>query len=379
MKIIVRTLHGLEPVLAKELEDLGCKDIEPLTRAVLCDASEKQIYQCNLHLRSAIKIMYPILETQIEDEYDLYDAVKSIEWENYFKINQTFSIESVTNSEIFRHSQYAGLKSKDAIADRFREKYDKRPFVNPITADFPIIIHIRHDILTILLDTTGASLHQRGYRIYPVEAPLNEVLAAGMILHSGWDKISEFSDPMCGSGTLLIEAASIAAKIPAQSFDRKYAFMNWQTFDQKLWKEVVEEAKANTDLNLIPPIFGGDKTMQAVKAAETNIHEAGLSAFIKVNRQDFFNVRGQSNKFMIMNPPYDERLKEDDIVKFYQNIGTKLKHEYIDTTAWIIGGNIEALKMIGLKPSKKISLLNGDIEAGYYKFEIYEGSKKNKD
>jgi putative N6-adenine-specific DNA methylase len=379
MKIIVRTLHGLEPVLAKELEELGCTDIELLTRAVLCEATEKQIYQGNLLLRSAIKIMYPILETQVNDEYDLYDAVKSIEWESYFKLNQTFSIESVTNSDIFRHSQYAGLKSKDAIADRFREKYDKRPFVNPITADFPIIIHIRQDILTILLDTTGASLHQRGYRIYPVEAPLNEVLAAGMILHSGWDKISEFSDPMCGSGTLLIEAASIAAYLPAQTFDRKYAFMNWQTFNAALWKEVVEEAKAKINLELIPPIIGADKSMQAVKAAETNIQEAGLSKHIKVNRLDFFNTKGQSNKFIIMNPPYDERLKEDDIIKFYQNIGTKLKHEYVDTTAWIIGGNIEALKMIGLKPSKKISLLNGDIDAGFHKFEIYEGSKKIKE
>ena len=377
MKLIVRTLQGLEKVLAQELSDLGCTEITPLTRAVMCEASEKQMYQCNYLLRTAIKVMKPIKEVVVNNEVQLYNAVKNIKWEDYFSVNQTFAVEGVSHSEIFRHSQYAALKSKDAIADRFRDDTGKRPFVNPVSPEIGIIIHIRKNILTVLLDCTGSSLHQRGYRVYPVEAPLNEVLAAGMVLLSDWDRTTRFYDPMCGSGTLLIEAAYVAANIPPQREDRKYSFMNWREFNKDLWKEVLLEANAAIDTAKIPEIKGSDKSIKCVSASRTNISEAGLEQFIQIDRKDFFSVEGGQKVFLMTNPPYDERLKEDDIVKFYQQIGDKLKKDFTDTQAWIIGGNMEALKMLGLKPSKKYPLLNGDIEAGFYKYEIYEGSKKN--
>lgn len=379
MKIIVRTLQGLEPALAEELVELGCTDVTLLKRAVACEATQKQMYAANCLLRTAIKVMVPLLEVVVNNENQLYAAVKDIAWENIFHLNQSFAVDGVVHSDIFRHSQYAGLKSKDAIADRFRELTGKRPFVNPVTPDISIVIHIRQNILTVLLDASGSSLHQRGYRVYPVEAPLNEVLAAGMILLSGWDKKTPLYDPMCGSGTLLIEAAHIAGNIPPQSPDRKYCFQNWQSYDKALWAEVQEEAKSAIHLDSIPAITGSDKSLRCVNATQTNVAEATLDKYIQVQRSDFFQTPGQSGIFIITNPPYDTRLKEDDILQFYSLIGDTLKKSYPDTTAWIIGGNIDALKRVGLKPSKKISLLNGDIESGFYKFELYEGSRKNSD
>ncbi len=377
MKIIVRTLKGLEPVLAQELEALGCTEIEVLTRAVMCESTEKQLYEANLHLRTALKIMVPIQEFVVRNELQLYDAVKSIAWENIFKVSQTFAIEGVVNSDFFNHSLFVALKSKDAIADRFRDIHGKRPFVNPNNPDVGIVVHVRQNILTVLLDTTGNSLHMRGYRMYPVEAPINEVLAAGMLMLAGWDKKTTLLDPMCGSGTFLIEAAMMAANIPAQSFTRKYCFMNWGDFDNTLWNEVVAEAKAGVNLDAIPKLIGYDKSLKCVSATRTNAEEIGVNHKMEIDRKDFFTSPGMSGIFIITNPPYDQRLKEDDIITFYKNIGDKLKKDYMDTTAWIIGGNIEALKNVGLKASKKISLLNGDLDSGFYKFEIYEGSKKN--
>ncbi len=377
MKIIVRTLHGLESVLAEELTQLGCTDTQLLTRAVACEATEKQIMQCNYLLRTAIKVMVPILEVSIHDEEELYEAVKSIDWENIFKVTQTFATDAVTHSDTFRHSQYASLKAKDAIADRFRDKFGKRPFVNPVNPDVSIIIHIRQNILTILLDSTGSSLHMRGYRQYPVDAPLNEVLAAGMILLSGWDKKTHFVDPMCGSGTLLIEAGLLAYNMPPQDKVRKYCFMNWDGYDKAIWQEVVQEASDNVLKSASTLITGYDKSMQCMSASNTNIQEAGLTNFITLERKDFFTSPGKKNALIITNPPYDERLKEDDIMAFYKNIGDKLKKDYTDCNAWIIGGNMEALKNVGLKPSKKFSLMNGDLESGFYKYELYEGTKEN--
>ncbi len=367
---------GLESVLAKELHDLGCTEIEQLTRAVMCECTKTQLYEANLLLRTAIKVMVPIGEYTVRNEFQLYDAVRSIKWEEIFKVNQTFAIEGVVHSDTFRHSLYAALKSKDAIADRFRDLTDKRPFVNPGNPDVGIVIHIRQNTLTVLLDSTGSSLHMRGYRMYPVEAPINEVLAAGMLMLADWDKKTTLLDPMCGSGTFLIEAAMMAANIPAQSFDRKYCFMNWGDYDAKLWKEVVESARSKVNLDAIPKLIGYDKSLKCVSATRTNAEEIGVSNKIAVDRKDFFSTPGMDNIFLITNPPYDQRLKEGDIIQFYKNIGDKLKKDYLNTQAWIIGGNIEALKNVGLKASKKIALLNGDLESGFHKFEIYEGSKK---
>ena len=375
MNVIVRTLQGLEEVLADELTLLGAKDIEILTRAVICDLTQEQLYKANHLLRTAIKVMVPIKEVTIYNEYHLYNQVKDIEWEKYFSLNQTFAIDAVTHSETFRHSHYVALKSKDAIADRFRDIYDKRPFVNPVSPDMNIVIHIRQNILTVLLDSTGDSLHMRGYRMYPVEAPLNEVLAAGLVGLSGWDKKSTLIDPMCGSGTILIEAAMWAGNIPPQNDTRKYCFMNWKDYDKSLWQKVLSEAKENINLTAIPQLIAKDKQLKAVSATKTNAIEKGIEEKIHVSRADFFTSEGMENVTLMMNPPYDQRLKVDDVVEFYKLIGDKFKKDYKDCNAWVLSGNIDALKHLGLKASKRIKLVNGDIESSFNKYEIYEGSK----
>lgn len=375
MKVIIRTLQGLENILAEELILIGAQDIEVLTRAVACELTQEQLYMANHLLRTAIKVMVPIKEVTIFNEYHLYNQVKDIEWENYFGLNQTFAIDAVTNSEFFRHSHYVALKSKDAIADRFRDIFDKRPFVNPVSPDLNIVIHIRQNILTVLLDASGESLHMRGYRMYPVEAPLNEVLAAGLIGLSGWDKKSTLVDPMCGSGTILIEAAMWAGNIPPQLDSRKYCFMNWKDFDNDLWKKVKTDARAKINMSAIPEMIGRDKQLKAVSATKTNAVEKGIDDKIKVARADFFTSEGMENVTLIMNPPYDERLKVEDVTGFYKNIGDKFKKDYNGCNAWVFSGNMEALKHLGLKASKRIKLLNGDIESSFNKFEIYEGTK----
>jgi putative N6-adenine-specific DNA methylase len=377
MKLVIRTLKGLEQVLAAELLAIGCTEIEILTRAVACEATQKQMYACNYLLRTAIKVMIPLPEVKVENETQLYNAAKNIPWENYFGVDQTFAVDGVVNSDIFRHSKYVALKTKDAIADRFREKMGKRPFVNPVNPDVNIICHIRNNILTLLMDSSGASLHMRGYRAYLVDAPINEVLAAGMIGLSGWDKQSTLVDPMCGSGTIAIEAALMAANMPPQVPERKYCFMNWKDYNSTEWNEVLDDAESKIDKSKIPSIYAYDKSLQSVSATKTNAAERDLQFHIIVDRKDFFNSDGMENVTIITNPPYDERLREDDIIQFYKDIGDTLKKKYINTAAWIICGNLTALKMLGLKPSKKIPLLNGDIESGFYKFDIYEGSKKH--
>jgi putative N6-adenine-specific DNA methylase len=375
MKIIVRTLFGFEEILAAELKALGCEDIEVLNRAVSCEATEKQVMQANLQCRVALKVMVPILETYIRDDEELYDAVKGIEWDSIFDVNQTFATSAVVHSDFFRHSQYCSLKAKDAIADYFRDITGRRPFVNPVSADVNIVVHIRQNILTILLDSSGSSLHMRGYREYPVDAPLNEVLAAGILRLSEWDMKTPLIDPMCGSGTILIEAAMMAANMPVQMRNRSYSFMNWKDYDKRLWNEVQEEAFDNVNLLNIKEIYGYDKSLQSIAATNTNADEKQITKYITTKRQDFFGAAGAKEAFLITNPPYDQRLKEDDIMDFYKNIGDKLKKDYSNCTAWIFSGNKEALKNVGLKPNKKINLMNGDIEAGLYKFDLYEGSK----
>ena len=368
-------MQGLEEVLAEEIRALGeVSNVEILTRAVCFEGDLEMVYKANYLLRTALKVVVVIKEDEIRDEIQLYTSIKKVPWDEYFGLKDTFSVDAVTNSETFRHSKYAALKTKDAIVDRFYDLFDKRPNVNPVSPDFGINIHIRQNTLTLSLDSSGDSLHMRGYRAYLVDAPINEVLGAGMILLSGWDKESPLCDPMCGSGTLLIEAARLAMNIPPQSPNRNFLFKNWKNFDSDLWKKVVEEAASKVK-KTFPPIFGFDKVLSTVKGAEINISEAKLSDYISVTRKDFFRSEPVKDTTIITNPPYDERLKLDDAVAFYQEIGDKLKKDYLNCSAWIISGNLDAFKKIGLKTSKKFKLDNGAIESHFHKFEIYEGSK----
>lgn len=378
MKLIAKTLEGLESVLADELQNIGAEDIVMLNRAVSYSGNKVVLYKSNLWLRTAIKVLVFVKEFSVRDEKDLYDEVKKIPWEDYFSIDQTFAIDSVVNSTLFRHANFIALKAKDAIADRFRDKYESRPNVDTVDPFLQVNVHVRENIVTISLDSSGPSLHLRGYRRQQVDAPLNEVMAAGLILLSGWDQSSTLIDPMCGSATILCEAARIAGNIPPQSTDKAFAFKKWKSFDQQIWEDVCLDAQNAKDTSKIPTLKGYDILPKAINAAKSNIEAANLQDFISVEEEDFFYQEGAQDLTLIFNPPYDGRLKEEDVIEFYKNIGDKLKLSFSNCNAWILSGHIEAMKNLGLRPAAKKKLLNGSIPSIYCKYEMYRGSKKQK-
>jgi len=378
LKLIAKTLEGLEEVLAQEIIDLGGENVEIIKRAVIFNGNKVQLYKSNLWLRTCLKVLVFLKEIYIKNENDLYNEVKKIAWEDYFTADETFAIDSVVNSSIFRHSNFASLKAKDAIVDRFREKYGYRPNVDTADPHIKINIHIRENTLTLSLDSSGNSLHLRGYRKAQVDAPLNEVLAAGLVYLSGWDKKSPLTDPMCGSGTILCEAARLAGQIPPQSLGRDFAFKKWKSFDADLYSDIIKEAESGINYGDIPSLNGFDMSPKAVKAAETNIECAGLQNYIQIEELDFFYQDKAEGITLIFNPPYDGRLKELDINNTYKQIGDKLKMNFENCTAWILSGHLDAMKNVGLKPSARKKLLNGSIESIFCKYEMYKGSKKQK-
>jgi putative N6-adenine-specific DNA methylase len=376
-ELIAKTMFGLEEVLAAELRALGAQGIESLNRAVKFTADRTLMYKCNLHLRTAISILKPIASFYAHHENQLYKRVRQIDWEEYFSKDQTFAIGSTTNSEIFRHSKFAALKTKDAIVDQFRSKYGVRPSVDIRNPDFVINIHIADKLVTLSLDSSGESLDRRGYRLSTTEAPLNEVLAAGILSLAGWQGQQEFLDPMCGSGTFAIEAALMAANM-APGRLRRFAFENWRDFDATRWHQLKTEAQAQVQ-SFFGKINARDVDAGALEFAAQNARRAGVSEMITFEREDFLQTnQGLENGFIVINPPYGERLKDNELVSFYKNIGDRLKHDFNGCEAWIISSNLEVLKFIGLRPSRKIKLYNGALECRLQKYELYRGSKKDR-
>ncbi len=377
LKIIVKTLHGLEPLLADELRALGAQSVQPLKRAVECIGDKRLLYRANLELRTALRVLQPVAEFQAKTPDDLYRHVRRIDWSDYLGLDKTFAIDATTSSDIFRHSQYAALRTKDAIADYFRDKTGQRPSVNVVYPHLRINLHIHQYTCVLSLDSSGDSLHKRGYRADTVDAPLNEVLAAGMLLFTGWNGSTPLVDPMCGSGTLLIEGAWLATRTPPQWHKSSLGFMKWRNFDADLWEDVRQEAKAAMR-ELHCDIRGYDKDMKAIRATGQNIFSAHLEGqHLQVQRQSFEKLLPPAaSGVLIMNPPYDERLKNPEIEAFYKMIGDRLKQIFTGYDAWIISSNSDALKYIGLKPSQKITLFNGALECKYQHYELYAGSKK---
>lgn len=374
-EIIVKTLAGLEEVLEKEVTDLGGKEVQRLTRAVRFIGDKELLYKSNLQLRTALSVLKVIDTSTTYDEGRLYRNIKRLPWEKYFRINETFAIDGVTSGTVFTHSKYVALKSKDAIADRFREKFGKRPSVDTQNPDLRINIHIQDRKCTVSLDSSGDTLSRRGYKQAQTEAPLSEVLAAGMLRMTGWRGEENFLDPMCGSGTIAIEAALIARNIAPGNF-RRFNFQKWEDYDENLWKTLKEKAK-NDEVDFHGQIVASDKNPEAVQATRKNAKAAGVEDIIKCERQDFFKIEGIKNALIMMNPPYGERLEKDiDIIQFYEEIGTRLKHNFSGNDAWIFSANLQALKRVGLRPSRKVPLYNGPLEARLNKYELYQGSKK---
>ncbi|ASB50558.1 THUMP domain-containing class I SAM-dependent RNA methyltransferase [Alkalitalea saponilacus] len=376
MKLVAKTFHGLEPVLAKELEEMGARDIKILKRAVSFESNKELLYKSNLCLRTAIRILQPLTTFTARDEQQLYEKVKAFNWAPYLRNDQTLAIDAVVFSKYFQHSKYVALKTKDAICDQFRESTGKRPSVDVERPNLLINVHVAEDKFTLSMDSSGEPLNRRGYRGGEHPAPINEVLAAGMILLSGWDGVRPFHDPMCGSGTIVMEATMFAANMAPNINRNEFGFSRWNNFDPELWKNVLEEVKSKVKRPECR-ITGSDISKKSIDIARQSALDFSLKQYIDFQVSPFSETHpiGKGGVLM-MNPPYDERLKTKDIVVLYEGVGTKLKHEYTGWEAWIISSNLEALKLVGLKPSEKHTLFNGALKCGFHKFGLYEGSKK---
>ena len=377
-RMIAKTFFGFEDILAKELENMGAQEVETGVRMVSFKGDKGFMYKANVGLRTALKILKPIYSFKANTEQALYKGIAAINWGKYLNANQTFVIDATVHSTFFNHTEFVSQKCKDAIVDQFRERTGTRPNIEKRFPDLRINIHIDKDQVSVALDTSGNPLNQRGYRAATNIAPINEVLAAGMLLLSGWDGETDFLDPMCGSGTLLVEATMIACQIPANINRKEFAFEKWNDWDNELFDNIVNSLLKKVR-EFHHSIIGMDKAPSAVEKAKENIKNANLEAYIKVEEQNFFDTQKttEGKLQMVFNPPYDERLSID-MENFYKNIGDTLKKNYPNTNAWFITANLEALKFVGLKPSRKIKLFNAGLEAKLVKFEMYEGSKRTK-
>jgi len=377
-QMIAKTFAGLEDVLAEELRNIGCENIKPLRRAVEFHGDNIAMYKANYLCRTALRILKPVKLFRAVNEEELYKGVSEIEWWTLMDLEDTFAIDSVVNSSYFNHSKFVALKTKDAIADCFRKKFDKRPSVDTENPSVRINIRVFNDEVTVSLDSSGTSLHRRGYRIETGLAPINEVLAAGMILLSDWKRDCHFVDPMCGSGTILMEAALIANKIPPGFYRQSFGFEKWKDFDAEAWEKIKDDAIAGQQ-EFEHMIIGSDISGKMISISRNNIRNARMHKDIDLqasNITDYIPPAGKG--IMITNPPYGERMKVEDVKALYKKIGDTLKKNYAGYDAWIISSDLEAHKFVGLRPSRKIKVFNGPLECRFLKFSIYEGSKKRR-
>ena len=375
-ELIAKTFMGLEPVLAKELTQLGANDVQIGRRMVSFTGDKELMYRANFQLHTAIRILKPIRHFKAKSADDVYEEIKKIDWTDYLGLEKTFAVDAVVFSEEFRHSKFVSYKVKDAIVDQFREKTDKRPNISVANPDIRLNMHIAEDQCTLSLDSSGESLHRRGYRQESVEAPLNEVLAAGMIMMSGWQGDTDFIDPMCGSGTLLIEAALIAKNMAPGLFRKEFAFEKWPDFDADLFDQIYNDDSQEREFK--HHIYGYDVDIKAVNTARLNVKAAGLSADITIEQQDFKDFTQPKEKSIIItNPPYGERISTPDLLGTYKMIGERLKHQFLNGDAWVLSYREECFEQIGLKPSIKIPLYNGSLECEFRKYQIFDGKLKD--
>ena len=378
MPFVAKTLAGLEEVLAGELKMLGATDICILKRAVSFVGDTATMYRSNYCCRTALHILRPVFDFRFRSREEFYDAVRSLAWEDYLGADNTLAVDCVMSDSIFTNSHYVSLLAKDAVADYFRDRHGRRPSVDLENPDVRIHVHVRRNECSVALDSSGGSLHRRGYRSRMGAAPLSETLAAGMIMLSGWDRKTDFYDPMCGSGTIVAEAAMIAQNIPAGYYRSGFGFMKWPGFDAATWKKVKEEAEGGIRESETL-ITGSDKDAEALRTAAQNLKNARLHKDVVLVKADFrFFEFFRRKGFIITNPPYGERIKPEDIISLYREWGDTLKRHCPGYTAWMISSHFGALKFVGLKPSVKIPLFNGPLECRFVKFELFEGSLKDR-
>lgn len=389
--MLAKTFKGLEEVLAKELIELGANDVQLERRAVSFRGDKALLYRANLCLRTASRILVPIVEAtltpkkkNIAPEDLLYEAVKRVEWSRYISVENTFAIDATVYSDTFRNSRFVTYRVKDAIADYWMEHADKRPSVAVEAPDILINVHIAKEHLTLSLDSSGESLHKRGYRVANTEAPINEALAAGMLLMAGWKGQSDFYDPMCGSGTLLIEAALIARNIAPGVFRQAFAFEKWPDFDAELWSDIYNDDSQEHEFT--HKIYGSDASFYAIQQAAKNIKSAGVQKDVELKQIRMEEIKisnlqssiSNPSPLVMLNPPYGERLKSNkEMEDLYSAIGSTLKHQFAGATAWIISSNDAAMKCIGLKPSRKVRLLNGELDCQFNRYDLFQGKRKD--
>ncbi len=401
-RMVAKTFKGLEPVLAQELTELGADEVQIERRAVSFSGDKALMYRANLCLRSALRVLVPIRSERLKVKGErrevkgerlkpedwLYEVAKSIDWSRYMGAETSFAIDATVYSETFRNSRFVTYRVKDAIVDWWKEKAGKRPNVSVSEPELFINVHIANETLTISLDSSGESLHKRGYRVATTEAPINEVLAAGMLLTAGWKGQSDFYDPMCGSGTIPIEAALIARNIAPGVFRKSFAFEKWPDFDEELWSEIYNDDSHEREFT--HKIYGSDASFYAVQQAQKNVKSAGVAKDVELHqirmeelKVERSKVKGESEgaegALVMINPPYGERLASNkDMEELYGKIGTALKHRFTGATAWIISSNDAAMKCIGLKPAKKMQLLNGELDCQFNKYELFQGKRKER-
>jgi len=381
--MLAKTFKGLEEVLAQELIELGANDVQIQRRAVSFCGDKALLYRANFCLRTAIRVLVPVASFKAKDTDELYKQLKALDWSRYMSVSNTFAIDATVYSELFRNSRFVTYRVKDAIVDYWQEKTGKRPNVSVQEGDVLFNVHISADRVTLSMDSSGESLHKRGYRVATTEAPINEALAAGMLLLAGWKGQCDFYDPMCGSGTLPIEAALIARNIAPGVFRQSYGFEKWPDFDAELWSEIYNDDSQEREFT--HKIYGSDASFYAVQQAMKNVKAAGVQKEVElrqvrmeeIRRNDGTSAEKPLNDILVMiNPPYGERLASNkDMEELYGKIGTALKHQFTGGTAWIISSNTAAMKCIGLKPAKKLQLLNGELDCQFNKYELFAGKR----
>lgn len=372
---LAKTLQGLEGVLADELKALGAKDIEIQRRAVSFKGDKKTLYKANFWLRTALRILKPIAVFKVNSPDDVYTEIKKLKLEEFINANKTFSIDTTVYSEQINHSRYVTYKAKDAIVDYFTEKYGKRPTVSVANPDIYFNLHISHTTCTLSLDSSGAPLFKRGYRVAQTDAPINEVLAAGLLMLSGWKGQCDFIEPMCGSGTIAIEAAMIALNMAPGLFRKEFAFERWEDFDKDMFDDIYNDDSMERDFK--HKIYASDVSAKAIGIANANIKSAGLGRYIETKVMDIADMPVQEKPIhSVFNPPYGERLNDFSIKELYSTIGTTLKHKFPGSNAWIISSSMLGFDNIGLKPTKKMQLINGDLKCDFRGYTIFSGKMK---
>ncbi len=373
--MIAKTMAGLEDVLAEELITLGANNLEIGKRMVSFDGDLALMYKANIHCRTALRILRPVFQFKAKNADEIYKKVKAMNWYEHLTEDSTFAIDAVTFSDLFTHSKFVAYRVKDAIADYFMQKTGKRPSVDTQNPDLLINFHIAHDKCTLSFDSSGESLHKRGYRVAQTEAPLNEVLAAGMILKTGWRGESDFIDPMCGSGTLLIEAAMIAMNVPPGIYRQNFAFEKWKNFNAELFETIYNDDSSEREFKY--KIYGSDILPEVIAIAAKNIKSAGVDKYIELKAMPFekYTEAPAGKGILVTNPPYGERIKPEDLLGLYEKIGERLKHVFMGYSAWILSYKKECFDKIGLKPSKKIQLVNGSLPCEFRKYDIFAGKR----